>query len=136
MIEIIPLEDEFGETNYDLSGQAWDLIKGSGINILSDKDVHLVAIDGSMVVGALYTSLVGDKYSFDVIVHPDYQRRGIGRKLIQEGINEYGNLDGVDMELDVVNPHMRSVLEDHGLSVKERIGNDRYIMGSGGNWLQ
>ena len=130
-ISLIPVNDEFDEESQNLADQAWKMARDSSISILSDKDVTLVAVDSAGVVcGALFTSIVGDVYSFDVIVRPEYQRQGIGRQLTLEGVREYYNLDMPDlkMELDVVNPYMQRTLMDQGLQIERRIGNDRVIM--------
>ena len=131
-VEIRSIHDEMGDMDDDLYYQAWELGRASSIGILSDKDVYLVATVGKKVVGVLFTSLNGDRYSFDVVVDPEYQRQGIGRQLVGEGVQEFRNLDipDIKMQLDVVNPAMQKVLMEHGLQVQDQIGPDRVIMGS------
>lgn len=50
---------------------------------------HLCAFDGERPVGyvEVVSNGVTDAYIQDLIVHPDYQRRGIGRQLMQRTID-------------------------------------------------
>lgn len=123
-----------GESDYEVAGQAYDLARRSEISILSDKEPVLVAVGHSKVVGALFTSLMSNSYSFDVVVDPEYQGRGIGRELIDAGISEYSNLKAempeITMDLDVVNPTLQEAFRRRGLEEKKRVSDDRVIMGS------
>jgi len=98
--------------------QAWALAKESSINILSDKDLKAVAVMDSKVVGAVFDAINNNKYSWDTIVHPDYQRRGVAKKLIDFAMQEKEDLSdaygGLEYDLDVTNPHMRAYLKQLG----------------------
>lgn len=136
MVEIRGIYDDFGEPDYELSNQAYQVAESTGIHILRDKEPVVVAIDEGRVVGALFTSLVGDSFSFDVAVLAEYQGQGVGRQLIDAGMQEYRNLKfdmpEVEMNLDVVNPMLQDVLRRRGLEIKKRVNDNRVIMGS---WL-
>lgn len=124
-----PEEDGFQE----IIDQSWDLAKHAGIRILSDKDLSWVAVYRNRVVGAIFTSVVSNQFSFDTIVAPKWQKRGVGSKLIDLGIQEYKQLSwdfpDIEMVLDVVNPSARKILEKKGLVVIEHVAGDRVIMG-------
>lgn len=64
----------------------------------------LAAYDGSRLVGLLRT--VGDGVSVvfvqDLLVHPDYQRRGIGRKLIAKMLFRYAHVRQLHLLTDDV----------------------------------
>jgi len=113
--EILYVDEDMDQ---ELLDQAWDLAKNSGINILSDKDLKFIAVVDGIAAGAVFDSITDDKYSFDTIVHPDYQRLGIGKKLIDEAISEKYNLEEafpeLEFELDVVNPNIKRYLESLG----------------------
>lgn len=113
------------EDNYDGDDDVYELLdqlpkleKDSGINILRDKTASVLAVDAGTVVGALYTSFVDNVYSFDVIVHPDYNNQGIGTELTDTGISEFSMFQDVDtdaeMVLDVVSPKMEAILKKKG----------------------
>jgi len=59
---------------------------------------HLCAFDGSKLVGyaAVVSNGVTDAYIQDVMVHPDFQRTGIGRQLMHKTIRHLTD-DGVYM---------------------------------------
>lgn len=120
-----PDEDDEG-----LGEAAWELASRSGIRVLSDKDLKAVAIERDGLVGAMFDSLVGGQYSFDVVVDRGAQGRGIGSALIDAALEEFDGLRdaGAELSLDVVNEALVPVLERRGLSVLDREG-DHVIMG-------
>lgn len=73
------------------------------------------------MVGTLFTSLINDKFSFDIVVHPDFRGLGIGSELAKYGLQEFKDLKfdipEIELQLDVVNPQMRKILEKMGLEV-------------------
>lgn len=123
------------ESDDSITDQAYKLAFDSPVNILSDKEPTCVAISGDKVVGALFTSIVSDSYGFDVVVHPSYQRTGIGGKLTDIALSEYKNMssdmEDLRMEVDAINPVMKKMLLDRGLLEKKRIDDQRSIMEEG-----
>ena len=122
----------------DIGEQAYDLALNSPVNVLSDKELSVVAISGEQVVGALFTSIFNNSYSFDVVVDPKFQQQGIGGHLTDLAISEYKNMSAdmpeLQMDIDTVNPVMQNMLQNRGLSEKEKISDQRSIMGKQLNW--
>lgn len=117
-VEIISIDDA-NEMGIDLNDLG-RIERESGINILRDKEINFIAVINEKVVGGFYSSIVGDEYSFDIIVDKPYRRMGIGKKLINLGLNDFRQLEdelGLQLKLDVVNPHMISYLEKKGLKI-------------------
>lgn len=92
----------------------------SGIRILRDKELALLAVTDNKVVGALYTTTDRDEFSFDIIVDKPYRGKGIGKKLADAGLGEYNQMAvefGMPLKLDVVNPNLIPYLKRKGLEI-------------------
>lgn len=113
------------EVDYNYYKDLDKIEKSSGINILSDKEVSVLALYNGKVVGALYTSIQGNEYSFDIIVDKSMVFKGIGPRFVDIGLNEYKELkeNGYILKLDVVNLNLEKYLLNKGLKVVEKIGN-------------
>ena len=130
-------DDYFDEDEYDiheLINQAEYLSRTSSINILRDKELNSVMVDDSTkkVVGALWTSFDGKDFSFDVVVAPDYQNTGLGKKLIQSGMQLFYEYDeaGADLDLHVTNPILPKLLQrDYDLKIKDTHPDGTVSMG-------
>ncbi len=114
-----------------------DVQRSSGINILSAMELKAVAKVDGKIVGCLWDSYyrTEGEYSFDVAVLPEYQRQGIGKMLIDAGIDTFQS-EYIDMNpdaklrLNVVNHDLVNYLVSIGFIVKDRIG-DHVIMDYG-----
>lgn len=110
--------DDEGESP-DYYGDAYKLASVSGINILRNMELEYVALEGQQVVGALWCGRQGEDFSFDVVVDKAFQRRGIGRQLIDAAISTF-NSDFRDVSEDarilahVVNPVLVPLLLSMG----------------------
>jgi 2'-5' RNA ligase/ribosomal protein S18 acetylase RimI-like enzyme len=121
-------EEDAGE----LSDQAYQLARKTVVNILSDKEPSLYALFDGMVVGALFISTGRDHFSFDVVVDPEFQGSGIGSHLVTDAENEFQIRrdafgDDYQMQIDVINPKMKSLLENRGYQVTKDMGG-RWMM--------
>jgi GNAT superfamily N-acetyltransferase len=128
------LEDELGLDNDDIMNQADDVANKSGIRISNNKELSGVAIEDSKVIGAVYSSLLGDEYSFDVVVSEPYRGKGVGKELVEFAMDEYNSYkniydQNIKLNIDVVNPVMRTLLKKHhGLKDVQQTGPDRFTM--------
>ena len=78
---------------------------------LTAPGVHtVVALDGERVVGVAQMLSDGQIASFlsIIIVHADYRRQGIGRRLIREAFTRTGAKRGVDLVTDSADAFYRS----------------------------
>lgn len=104
-----------------------ELQKSSGINILSDKELDTVVMKDDEIVGALYVGAIGEHMTFDIIVAPECQRKGIAKRLIDDAISVYHmnrEAYGDDYYLvgDVVNPNIIDYLTTVGFEIDEVSG--------------
>ena len=117
-------EDEI--TNDEYTALDW-IVKTSGIRILSDKELNSIYYVNGVVVGGLYTGYHNNEFSFDIAVHSDYRRQGIGKRMIKDGIYEFRNIFDGDPDarcvLDVVNSSLIGYLKTLGFRMRKRIGN-------------
>jgi GNAT superfamily N-acetyltransferase len=120
------------ELDVEQYNQVDQMVKDSGINILSDKDLSIVYLIEGNVVAGLWVSYLGGKFSFDVIVSKNFRNRGYGARLIKQGLNMYREMASDDpdlkLELDVVNSRLIEPLKSSGLKVLQVVGGHT-IMG-------
>jgi len=114
------IESEFAEDAYNMA-------KKHGISVLSDKELYCIAVINDEVIGALWTTWLSGEFSFDVVVRDDYQGEGIGNKLVDISIQEYGqtkeaydNGDGTVLRVDVINPQMEKMLLKKGFKIESK----------------
>lgn len=119
-----------------VNSDPWALAQKVGVTILSDKELlaSVVDFDESRVIAAVFNAVTPESYSFDTVVDPKYQRRGLGKELIQIAMDEYSVLQEVypdlKLDLDVINPDIIPFLErEYNLEVKEQQGGHT-IMGT------
>ena len=135
------LEDEFGdfESTFGVNPDAlipWDIAYAAGIGIIGNKEFHAGHMLNGQLVSVLYVAPpYDDCFSFDVAVLPKYQAKGLGAELVDvamdvfEDYYEYSDEDGFKYCVDVVNPHMKSLLERKGFHVHETsVSGDRWLM--------
>jgi GNAT superfamily N-acetyltransferase len=108
---------------------AYDLAKNSEINILSDKELYAITTDNEIVTGALFVNNDSDSFSFDVVIHPEYRRQGIGRELSKVAMSEYEDRkdiygDSYYLMVDAVNEMFAEFLiKEYGLNIYEKQGD-------------
>ncbi len=111
------------------------LASKSTIRILRGKEFYLghVHKQNKELASALFTENDEGVFSFDIVVDPKYSKDGLGKDLIQVGLDEFHTLKNEGFVetilLDCVNPVMKKMLEKFGLVVREQIGQNRWIMG-------
>lgn len=116
--------------NIDLDSGLANLESSSSINVLRGKEASIVAISNNMIVGALYEEFSNNEYSFDVIVLPEFQRKGIAKQLINDALSHFYSYEemGAVMRLDVVNSNLEKYLKSIGLKEIDRT-DGHVIMG-------
>jgi len=139
------LEDEFGdfESTFGVDPNTlnpWDIAYAAGIGITGNKEFHAGHILNGQLVSVLYVAPpYNDCFSFDVAVLPKYQAKGLGAELVDAAMSvfeDYGDFrfdnsgeDTFEYCVDVVNPHMKSLLERKGFYVHETsVSGDRWLM--------
>ena len=128
-----PAVDEDGEVDYEADDALRKIAKDRDLGITSDREVHMVARDDDgKIIGGSFTSEEEGNYTFDIVVSEDAEGTGLGAKLLDDAIElPYDFLDVYPdgtMEVDVVSPKMKSMLERRGFQVKEETGKDRWLM--------
>lgn len=108
--------DEVDEFDND----PWELAHSVGVRVLSNKDLRAMYVVGSEIVAALFDASDPDGYEFDVVVSPEWQRKGLGSKLMdialdqfEENAEAYG--EGYALHMDVINPVAARMLKQRGL---------------------
>lgn len=93
--QILPLYKAVGWTNYTNNPK---MLRAAYLNSLKT----MVARDGNTITGLIRA--VGDGHSIvyiqDIIVHPDFQRRGIGTRLIQEMLKHFAEVYQIVLSTD------------------------------------
>ncbi len=122
------------EDDWEEAEQADQIFKKQKLRYGRDKNISQVAIEDGIVIGALASGWTRDDsygenvmvFSFDLVVKPEFRRRGVGLKLIQDAIFRY-NQEKLDykemsnktmMRVWVVNPVLIPVLENLGFEIE------------------
>jgi GNAT superfamily N-acetyltransferase len=134
-------EEDDGFDLYQSLDKADDIFKEVKIRPSRDKKYSYVAFVGEEVVGAIQDSwdTNGDvaSFSWDVVVRPDYQNKGVGKKLISAEINKYENEKSIyeemgystRMYIEAINLNLASLLErDFGFEVDVETGDRKYLV--------
>ena len=74
-------EDETGLDYYDALEQANKIIKSSGLNMLRDDEITVVAISGNVIVGVLWQSMDNGDLRWSLAVDKNARNMGIAKKL-------------------------------------------------------
>lgn len=126
------LEFIFGDELFELplvNNDPWALAQKIGVTILSDKELlaSVVDYDEGRVIAAVFNAVTPEDYSFDTVVDPKYQRRGLGTQLIEIAMDEFQAVQeyypDIKLNLDVINPGIIPFLKrKYNLEVKETQG--------------
>ena len=131
--EIESIYDEDGEIDYDVDEALRKIAKERDLGITGDREANsVVRNEDGEVIGGTFVSNDGDNYSFDVVVSEAADGTGVGSKLLDDVIEMPYELRDMNpdatMQVDVVSPKMKEMLERRGFEVKEEIGKDRWLM--------
>jgi GNAT superfamily N-acetyltransferase len=113
----------------------WRIVRAVNLGVSSRKEFYAGHLLNGQLVSALFVApAYADCFSFDVAVLPEYQSRGLGTDLVDTAIEvfemyEYSKDDDFEYCVQVVNPHMKSLLERKGFYVVESTSaGDEWIM--------
>jgi hypothetical protein len=131
--EIESVYDEDGEIDYDVDEALRKIAKERDLGITSDREANsVVRNEDGEVIGGTFVSNDGDNYTFDVVVSEAADGTGVGSKLLDDVIKMPYELRDMNpkatMQVDVVSPKMKEMLEHRGFEIKEEIGKDRWLM--------
>lgn len=132
-IEYIHINSEDDNAS-DLETQALDLAEPV-VTILRGKELRVVVVYGDRVIGAMWNEMNGDVYTFDVVVHPDFKRMGIGTKLVdyaEQYFSDYKDAnENAYIEAEVISPKMEMLLSKKGYvevrRIRDRMGTYVYM---------
>lgn len=143
MLQIIPVFEDYDYEEFDELGidgsmamnEAEKLFSQQGISISRIEELAFIAICGNEIVGASTLGSYPDSsieqatYTFSVAVVPEWRRRGLARKLVQESISRAMEDErGTNFRVWVVNPHMIPLLESLGFSTEGEWSQDNPFM--------
>lgn len=120
--EDLIIEMEIELSPEEIEESAWNLANRY-FNITGRKDLEYFVLDEDRdtVVAALYASIDSEEMNFDVVVHENYQRRGVASQLVDMVLEDYKmNLEAYpDQELVcmVINPCVLGMLKKKGFRV-------------------
>ena len=125
--------DEDGEIDFDADEALRKISKERDLGITGDREANsVVRNEDGEVIGGTFVSNDGDNYTFDVVVSEAADGTGVGSKLLDDVIEMPYELRDMNpdatMQVDVVSPKMKEMLERRGFEVKEEIGKDRWLM--------
>ncbi|HYG34106.1 MAG TPA: GNAT family N-acetyltransferase [Clostridia bacterium] len=138
-MSLFPLSEDYEviaseELSHDLNQAIESLSHRAGLKIPIDRDLNAVVVgEQGTPVAALWTSWRSDRFAFDVVVDSQARGKGLAKYLVQHAICAFNEdrkaYDDALMVIDVVNPIMKQLLEDHfGFSVGFRRGPKRWEM--------
>jgi ribosomal protein S18 acetylase RimI-like enzyme len=138
---ISPEDPDVGDLDpYVALDQADEVFRLAEIRINRAKNITILAVLGEQVIGAVATAWQENRdedaweFSWDIAVHPEYRKSGIGARLIREALAAYESEkadygDRTVMRLWVVNPRLANVLEQHyGFEIESELGHGQKIM--------
>lgn len=122
------------EEDWEEAEQSERIFNEQGFRLDRNKNFHQVAIEDGIVIGTIASGWSKNNdygedvmvFSFDLVVKPDFRKKGIGLRLIQDAIQKY-NQEKLDyqemgnktmMRIWVVNPILIPVLEKLGFTIE------------------
>ncbi|MFA5731558.1 MAG: GNAT family N-acetyltransferase [Acidithiobacillus sp.] len=77
-----------------------------------------IIMDNQIIAGSMINEKEHPNFSFSIAVHPNYQKKGIGKKLIQNAIQYAKQNEFQSIRLDVVNENLHNYLDQLGFEYK------------------
>lgn len=111
--------------------KAWKIALASPIRILSDRELTAVAVIGNKVVGGGWSAVehpfsddAEGTFTFDIVVDPKSQGKGVGDALVEEMLNQFRSVRDMGdaeyvLDVEVVNPAMERILARRGFRLRD-----------------
>jgi GNAT superfamily N-acetyltransferase len=127
---------------YQAMDEADEIFNTVKIRQSNDNRYCFVATIDEKVIGAVSDKWSIDNddmtatYSWDIAVDPEYQREGVGKKLINSVIQKYESDKDIYEEMDyktqmrlwVVNPNLADYLETLNFDIESAHGNQKHMI--------
>ncbi|MGQ9630397.1 MAG: GNAT family N-acetyltransferase [bacterium] len=96
----------------------WDSMRGTYDRILARSYTHFSVADGARLIGFVnvISDGIADAFLVDLMVHPDFQRRGIGRALISRAIEDL-SADGIRCIQAIFDPNLEPFYRKCGFHI-------------------
>lgn len=111
---------------------AYSLARDVNLGITRGRDLMAVMKDNDKVIGAVWTEMDGNEFSFDLAVAPSFQGRGYGNKLtdlaLQAADSERSYNDDFRINVQVTSPREKAMLEKRGLVVEQQLPDGSWMM--------
>lgn len=101
----------------DLYAASWPHHKTADFSdVLARSLAYVCAYHAGRLVGFVYLAWDGWQHAFllDTTVHPDYRRRGVGRRIVREAVGAAKARGGVEWVHVDFDPHLRPFYEGCG----------------------
>jgi GNAT superfamily N-acetyltransferase len=129
-IEFYDEQGDNDDRDERLAEAAWKIAHASPIRILSNKSLSAIAVLGRKVVGGGWYSVdmshsddEPSQFSFDIVVAPGAQGKGVGDALVKEMLDQFRHAahghDELALNVEVVNPAMERILVRRGFRVRD-----------------
>jgi uncharacterized protein YjbI with pentapeptide repeats/GNAT superfamily N-acetyltransferase len=111
--------------------KAWKIANASPIRILSNRELTAIAVIGNTVVGGGWSAVehpfsddVEGTFTFDIVVDPKSQGKGVGDALVEEMLNQFRSVRDMGdaeyvLDVEVVNPAMERILARRGFRLRD-----------------
>jgi GNAT superfamily N-acetyltransferase len=122
MGEVANIQDVDGTVDPDRAKtQAYTLAKSVGINVFGRPVKHVIE-DRGRVVAAMFSSFVGGQYTFDVVVHPEYQKKGYGTQLAKSAMMDFEERSSIENLNDYM---FANAVSEDSAKILTRLGFER-----------
>lgn len=122
-ITLLSAFDEDGDVDLDFAEAAGKIAKDRDLGITRDRELQYVAMIDDQVVGAGWVAFDGENYEFDVAVARGFDRKGIGKTLVEALIADRDfvceGMEDTTMLVPVTSPAMCRLLETQGFVITD-----------------
>lgn len=126
----LPEPDRFSRFGYKITDYSIDQLMLNIVYNIEDHELWYAEENGKKIGWGHLAKHDNDSYELAVSVDHDYQRKGIGDKLIGEMLSwaKFRNVDKIFMHCIEENKIIQHLARKHKLSLKERVAGERTAM--------